>query len=175
MTNLPRLRKGAASTNTLAKTAAAEQRINLSQGGGFFGLLTLPPTFYQPSSKADSPYRELSSRSIANYHRDRKTKHHPPPTRAKIQHPTTMNKGEQPAADAQWGLGLSEERGAVRRDAGEKTYRIHRIREVVVWSSKGAMRHNGVEEDYWIFFCIMIGDQQFTGETEAGKQNWDWI
>ena len=52
-----------------------------------------------------------------------------------------MNKGEQPAADAQQiNLGLSEERGAVRRDAGEKACGKMR---------GGSMELKGCNEEYW--------------------------
>jgi len=52
-----------------------------------------------------------------------------------------MNKGEQPAADAQqYSLGLSEERGAVRRDASEKACEKMR---------KGGMKLKGCDEAQW--------------------------
>ena len=93
-----------------------------------------------------------------------------------------MNKGEQPAADAQWGLGLSEERGAVRRDAGEKTYGKM---SWGIWSSKGAMRNTGVEEGtigmeilFWKMLCFKRKGQIFpkhptnTKEQVASDKGW---
>ena len=137
ITIFPRQRRGSASRTTparwIAATAEHRNNNNLSQGGGFFGFGPYPLPFYQPSTKADSHYRV----SIAS---QQKT-HHLTPAHHPSNRTTTMNKGEQPAADAQQiNLGLSEERGAVRRDAGKKACGKMR---------GGSMELKGCNEEYW--------------------------
>ena len=67
-----------------------------------------------------------------------------------------MNKGEQPAADAQQiNLGLSEEQGAVRRDTGEKACGKMR---------GGSMELKGCDEEYW---CG--GGDYWNGKYHFGK------